>query len=58
MTSNDTQRVTLFLNKHILKQAKAEAVLKETSLTLLVEKALIQYLPQETIIKKVKIKNE
>lgn len=55
MATNDTQRVTLFLNKSILKQAKAEAILLDTTLTSLVEKALIQILPKETIIKKVKI---
>lgn len=55
MTTDDTQRTTLFLNKAILKQAKAEAILEEITLTQLVEKALIHYLPKETIIKKVKI---
>lgn len=55
MTSNTTQRVTLFLDKHILKQARAEAILEEITLTSFVEKALVQYLPKETIIKKVKI---
>ena len=60
MTSNNNnnnkiKRVTLFLNKDILKHAKAKAILEEISLTLLVEKALIQYLPEETVIKKAKI---
>ncbi|MFA6814208.1 MAG: hypothetical protein GX943_00120 [Candidatus Pacebacteria bacterium] len=56
MTSNNSndeiKRVTLFLNKDILKHAKAKAILEETTLTLLVEKALTQYLPEETVIKK------
>jgi hypothetical protein len=46
------QRVTLFLKPSILKQAKAEAIIKEITLTQLVEKALIAYLPAETIIRK------
>ena len=52
MTTNKTQRVTLFLNSSITKHARAEAVVEELSLTALVEKALIAYLPKETIIKK------
>jgi len=55
MTTNDKQRVTLFLNPSITKQARAQAVVEELSLTSLVEKALIKYLPKETIIKKVEI---
>ena len=49
---NNKQRVTLFVNPSILKQARAQAVVEELSLTTLVEKALINYLPKETIIKK------
>ncbi|HLD11317.1 MAG TPA: hypothetical protein VJB91_00205 [Patescibacteria group bacterium] len=52
MTTNNKQRVTLFLNSSITKHARAEAVVEELSLTALVEKALIAYLPKETIIKK------
>lgn len=54
MTNNTKKRVTLFLNSVIAKQARAQAVLEDVSLTSLVEKALIQYLPTETIIKKAK----
>jgi hypothetical protein len=50
------QRVTLFLNPLIAKHARAQAVVEELTLTSLVEKALIQYLPKITIIKKIKIK--
>ena len=57
MTTKDKQRVTLFLNPKLLKYAKAQAILNELTLTTLVEKALIKYLPKETIIKKVDIKN-
>jgi hypothetical protein len=52
-TINNKQRVTLFANPSILKQARAQAVFEELSLTSLVEKALIAYLPKETVIKKV-----
>jgi hypothetical protein len=51
----DKQRITLFLNPAIVKHARAEAVVKEMTLTALVEKALIKYLPKETVIKKVEI---
>ena len=49
------QRVTLFLNPLITKHARAEAVVEDVTLTKLVEKALIDYLPKETVIKKAKI---
>ena len=55
MSTGDTQRVTLFLNPDLLKQAKAQAVIEEMSLTILIEKALVKFLPMETVIKKVKI---
>ena len=58
MTTNNKQRVTLFLNPSLLKFAKAQAVVKEMSLTTLVESALMKYLPRETIIKQSEIKNE
>jgi hypothetical protein len=50
------QRITLFMNPSIAKQARAQAVIEELSLTALVERALTDYLPNETIIKKA-IKN-
>jgi hypothetical protein len=49
---NNKQRVTLFVNPSILKHARAQAVVEDLSLTALVEKALINYLPRETTIKK------
>ena len=52
MTTNTKQRITLFLNPKIVKHAKAQAILEEQTLTILVEKALLKYLPGETIIKK------
>jgi len=53
MKVKDKQRLTLFVNPYIVKQAKAQAVVEEITLTGLIEKALINYLPKETIIKKV-----
>jgi len=53
-SSNNKQRITLFLNPSLTKHARAQAVLEDLSLTALVEKALNDYLPEETIIKKVK----
>jgi hypothetical protein len=56
MTAANKQRVTIFINPSIAKHAKAQAVVEELSLTNFIEKALINYLPKETVIKKVKIK--
>jgi len=52
MTSTQPQRVTLFINSAIAKHARAQAILEDLTLTSLVEKALISYLPTEIIIKK------
>jgi hypothetical protein len=54
-TTNQKQRVTLFINRPVVTQAKAQALVEDTTLTSLVEKALLAYLPQEIIIKKIKI---
>ena len=56
MLTNDKQRVTLFITPSLVKHAKTQAVVDELSLTTLVEKALINYLPKETIIKKINSK--
>ena len=58
MTTKSTQRITLFIKPAIAKHAKAQAILDEVSLTALVERALIHYLPKETIIKKVDLAEE
>ena len=55
MTTTAKQRVTLFLNPSITKHARAQAIVQDITLTHLVEKALIDYLPKETIIKKIEI---
>jgi hypothetical protein len=55
MTINKKQRVTLFLNPAIAIHARAQAVVEEITLTNIVEKALIDYLPKETVIKKIVI---
>jgi hypothetical protein len=54
-TTNSKQRVTLFLNPKLLVHAKAQAVIQDLTLTVLVEKALVAYLPDEIIVKKPKI---
>lgn len=51
-SNNNKKRVTLFVNPSILKQARAQAVVEELSLTAFVEKALINFLPKVTKIKK------
>jgi len=56
MATNKKQRVTLFLIPGLLTQARAQAVVEDITLTNLVEKALINYLPKVTIIKKIRIK--
>lgn len=56
MTTSKKQRVTIFINPSIAKQARAQAVVEELTLTALVERALIEYLPKETVIKKIEIK--
>lgn len=56
MTTNDKQRVTLFLNPKLLKHAKAQAIIEDLNLSDFIEKTLIKYLPKETVIKKAVIK--
>jgi hypothetical protein len=51
MTNNNKRRVTVFIDPDLLKQSKAEAIIKEISLSELIEKSLINFLPKETIIK-------
>jgi hypothetical protein len=55
MTTKDNQRLTLFINPAIVKHARAQAIVEDITLTSLVERALIKYLPRETIIKKLEI---
>ena len=55
-TLEPTQRVTLFMTPAIVKHARAQAVVEDTTLTTLVENALIHYLPKETIVKKIELK--
>ena len=56
MSSKEQQRVTIFINPSIALQARAQAVIEKLTLTSLIEKALLAYLPNETIIKKADIK--
>lgn len=53
MTNDGKQRTTLFIKPTLVKQARAQAIVEDLTLTTLVERALIKYLPKETIIKKV-----
>lgn len=45
----------MFINHSVAKHARAEAVVEELTLSNLVEKALTQYLPKVTIIKKIEL---
>jgi len=54
-TTTQKQRVTLFINRFVVIHAKAQALVENTTLTSLVEKAMVAYLPSEIIIKKIKI---
>lgn len=56
MATSAKQRLTLFLHPSITKHARAQAIVEDLTLTHLVEKALIAYLPKETVIKKVVIR--
>jgi len=55
MTTTNKQRLTIFLNPAIIKQAKAQALIEDITLTSYVEKALSTCLPKETVIKKPEI---
>lgn len=55
MTTNTQRRITLFINPLLAKQARAQAVVEDLTLTKLVEMALISYLPKVTTIKKINI---
>jgi hypothetical protein len=56
MITSNVQRLTLFINPAIAMHAKAQAIVEDLTLTNLVEKALINYLPKETVIKRLKSK--
>jgi len=56
MEPNGKQRVTIFLDPKLLKHAKAQAVIEDITLTALIEKTLIECLPEEIVIVKPKLK--
>lgn len=58
MTTNNKQRITLFLNPAVTKHAKAQAIVEDLTLTAFVEKALINYLPKATVIRKPVIRED
>lgn len=51
-TNNNKQRLTLFINPDVIKQAKVQAIVEELTLTAFIEKTLVTYLPKEIVIKK------
>ena len=55
MTKSKDKRVTLFINPSIVKHARAQAVVEDLTLTDLVERALLKYLPKETVLRKAEI---
>lgn len=55
MTKHEKQRVTLFLNPSLLKQARAQAIVEDLSLTAFIEKVLTRHLPKETVVRKADI---
>ena len=52
-TISTKRRVTIFMHPSITKQARAQAIIEDLTLTRLIEKALLQYLPKETVLKAV-----
>ncbi|MCK9415200.1 hypothetical protein M0Q97_00905 [Candidatus Dojkabacteria bacterium] len=52
MATNSKQRLTLFINPDVIKQAKVQAILEESTLTAFIEEAVLAYLPKEIVIKK------
>lgn len=54
-TTSSKQRVTLFLNPKLLIHARAQSVIEDITLTSLVQKALVAYLPDEIVVKKPKV---
>ena len=55
ITTGDKQRITLFIKPSIVKHALAQAIIEDLTLTGMVEKALIAYMPKVIIIKKTEI---
>lgn len=51
MATTNKQRLTLFINPDIIKQAKVQAIVEELTLTAFIEKVLLGYLPKEILVK-------
>ncbi len=51
MTTTTKKRITLFLSMSIVKRARIQAIVEDLTLTKLIEKALLIYLPKETSIR-------
>lgn len=54
MSTKIKQRITLFLNPKIVKHARAQGILEDLTLTEIVERALLKYLPEKIVIKKLR----
>lgn len=52
MTTTKKQRLTLFIHPDVIKQAKVQAIVENTTLTNFVEKVLVSSLPKEIVITK------
>ena len=58
MTNKTKKRVTIFIDPEILIHSKAEALIRGITLSQLIEKAMVDYLPNETTIKIKKVKEQ
>lgn len=57
MLTGTPQRITIFINSSLVKHARTQAIVEDITLTKLVERSLIKYLPKETVVKKPKVKS-
>jgi hypothetical protein len=51
-TTEEKRRTTIFIKPSIVKHARAQAVVDDTTLSCIVERALLKYLPKVTVIEK------
>lgn len=49
---NTKQRVTIFIDKFVVKKSKAQAIIDEVTLSSFIESTLVKCLPKEIKIKK------
>jgi hypothetical protein len=53
--TNTKRRMTIFIKPSVAKHARTQAIVEELTLSKLVEKALLAYLPNEIVIKKTRV---